>query len=1421
MNKLKFGLAAVAGVVGGFLFIVLPQAHAAGISLAQHAFAGGPGNGTTQQTVALKNESSSDLNVVSVTYCMTSSCNTRPTVNISLTDSNGNAYTLAAVTTTQNIYDAIFYAPKIASGNDTITLKASSSVAYLGILSSEWKGVATSSPLDETGVNTAASGATYSVTANASTTAAPELIYAVENDYGSAPTVHTPFTLINSTGGLNDAYLVSSTLTRYTPTWAGSNTFWQALQATFKSASSTADTQPPTVPTNLTVTNISTSTVSLTWATSTDNVGVAGYKIFRNSTQIAATTVTNFTDTSLAASTTYLYTVSAYDAAGNNSAQSSSTSATTLPLPPPAINFFSATPGSILAGQSSTLSWGVTNSTSISINNGVGAVTGTSTTVFSAQTTTYVLTATNVNGSSTAQVTLVVTPDTTPPTVPGNLVALTYSPYQINLTWSSSTDNVGVAGYGVYLNNAEIATVTGLNYQSAGLTPGTLYSYNVLAFDAAGNVSGFSNTAAATTQTLDTTPPSVPTALQSSNVTANSLTLSWAPSTDDTGVAGYQVFRNNAQVATTTVTSFNDAGLTASTTYAYTVTAFDAAGNISAQSTPLNVTTLSGPYVPVYPVKASANGRYLVDQNNVPFMMVGDSPQSMIGDFTVASATIYFADREAQGFNTVWINLLCDSYTFCNSNGTTFDGIAPFTSGTGISSYDLSTPNPAYFARADAIINLAAQYGFTVVLNPIEFAGWYPTLENNGAVKDLAYGAYIGNRYKNFPNIIWQSGHDFETWDTNPTDNADVAAVMAGLASADPDHLQTTHLNYNVSASLDDPLLAPYTTLAGVYTYSPTYAEVINEYNAASGTERMPVFLEETNYEGENNTGQTPSTPEALRRQEYWAVLSGASGQLFGNHYTSQLISGWQQNIATPGAIQFSYLKTFFAPLEWYNLVPDQNHTFVTSGYGTFESSGGMDSTYVTAAITPDGMLGMAYMPATGTISVNMSGFASPVTAQWFDPSNATYTPIAGSPFQNIGSQQFTNTGNDSDGYSDKVLLFESTGPDTQPPTVPTNVSGQAVSASEIDLSWTPSIDNIMVGGYQVFRNGTQIATAVTPSYPDTGVAASTTYTYTVTAFDNSGNISAPSLPAIVTTPAVDTQPPTVPADLIVSNVTPTTATLSWATSTDNVYVAGYQVYRNGAFLASSSATSYIDSTLSPLTGYAYAVDAYDASGNISALSAPVNVTTTAQIVIPNFVQLNYATPSANESSVTVKYTAAQTAGNTNVIAIGWNDATSNITSVTDSAGNAYQVAVPVVRGSGLSQAIYYATNIMASAANANTVTVTFNASVFAADIRIMEYSGLDEVAPFDMGTSGSGNGTTASTGNVTTTLSNDLLVGAGMTSNSFNSAGTGYTLRTITQPDADILEDKLAVNPGAYNATASGVSGQWVMQMAAFRAGQ
>jgi hypothetical protein len=316
------------------------------------------------------------------------------------------------------------------------------------------------------------------------------------------------------------------------------------------------------------------------------------------------------------------------------------------------------------------------------------------------------------------------------------------------------------------------------------------------------------------------------------------------------------------------------------------------------------------------------------------------------------------------------------------------------------------------------------------MLDPIETGGWLTTMLDNGAVKCRAYGQYLGNRYKNFPNIIWSSGNDFQDWST-PANDAVATAVALGIKDNDTNHLQTIELAFSQSSSLDDPNWAPIVGLNAAYTYLPTYDEVLHAYNQSTN---MPVFMVEANYEFEDLGLAPVTTAPILRMQEYWTLLSGGvAGQLYGNHYTVTFTSGWQANLDTPGAVELGYVTALFASRAWYNLVPDTNHTVVTAGYGTYSSTGfTANSDYLTAASTPDGTLAIAYMPTVRTITVNLSGFRTAMTAQWYDPSSGDYLPITGSPFTNTGTQNFTPPGNNADGDGGWVLVLE-----TDPPPVP------------------------------------------------------------------------------------------------------------------------------------------------------------------------------------------------------------------------------------------------------------------------------------------------------------------------------------------------------------------------------------------------
>jgi chitodextrinase len=423
---------------------------------------------------------------------------------------------------------------------------------------------------------------------------------------------------------------------------SGSATAQVTVTVNPKSGGST----PPTVPVITSSSAKSSTEIDLSWSASTDAAGVTGYQILRNGSAIGTVSGTTLTyaNTALSPSTTYTYTVKAFDAAGNYSAASNSVSVTTpaapvLPScsgpatnaftgcyyantalsgtpvlvrtdnqinfawgagspsaavpaedfsvrwqgnftfsqgtykfnviasdgmrlyvdgnmilnywrnqPPyaytvqqtltqgthlitveyyeatggatayvswqltgggatgsvPAISSFTANPASITAGQTSTLSWNVSGATTITIDNSIGSVTGTTSRIVTpAQTTTYTLTAANSAGSSTTKATVTVSAKqgTQPPTTPALVSVIAKTSSEVDLTWTASTDTIGVAGYQILRNGALLNSHSGatLTYADISVAGGTTYTYTIKAFDAAGNVSAASNGVPVTT----------------------------------------------------------------------------------------------------------------------------------------------------------------------------------------------------------------------------------------------------------------------------------------------------------------------------------------------------------------------------------------------------------------------------------------------------------------------------------------------------------------------------------------------------------------------------------------------------------------------------------------------------------------------------------------------------------------------------------------------------------------------------------------------------------------------------------------------------------------------------------------------------------------------------------------------------------
>jgi hypothetical protein len=420
-----------------------------------------------------------------------------------------------------------------------------------------------------------------------------------------------------------------------------------------------------------------------------------------------------------------------------------------------------------------------------------------------------------------------------------------------------------------------------------------------------------------------------------------------------------------------------------------------------------------------FPAAVSDDHRYLVDQVGSPYMIVGDSPWSLSANVSVSDMDYYFADRQAKGFNTALVSLLVSAYIGGREDLSTYDGLYPFTSGAGISS-DLSTPNPAYWSRIDTMVQLARKHAITLMLVPAETGALLPLLRRNGITKDFNYGAFLGSRYKNSPNVIWISGNDY--WASNWGNDQYVTAVAKGIRSTDRDHIQTVELDLDTS-SVDNPNWLSLINLSAAYTYNPTYDRILKAYDDAH---RAPVFMVEANYEFENNTGGPATTDETLRRQEYWTMTSGAAGQLYGNCYTWRLPSDWKSHLDTKAVNELGYVTSLFASLAWYKLIPDRTHALLTTGYRACPAKGDvLESTCATAASTNDGTLAIVYTPTVTRLTIDLTKLKGRVTARWYDPTTGIFTPVAGSPFANRGTHHFTPTANNAEGNGDWVLVLQ------------------------------------------------------------------------------------------------------------------------------------------------------------------------------------------------------------------------------------------------------------------------------------------------------------------------------------------------------------------------------------------------------------
>jgi chitodextrinase len=362
------------------------------------------------------------------------------------------------------------------------------------------------------------------------------------------------------------------------------------------------DSQSPSPPGSVSVSSATSSAVTLTWTPSTDNVAVAGYQVYVGANPSASTTSTRYGVGGLQCGSAYQLSVDAFDSAGNRSAKASVTAATAAcpdtlaPQPPGNLYEVSSSLTSIGASWSRPLdNIGVT-SYAVYLDGTLIASPSTTGYLFTGLTCgrTYTVAveaydaAGNVSPRTSMSAGTNPCSDTTAPAAPADVQWISATATTATVSWTAATDNVGVAGYTVYLAGIQLQTASNTGPLTiSSLTCATSYKVAVDAYDAAGNHSPRTQITVITTAcpaaSSDTSPPTSPANPTIGSVSTSGLTVSWTASADNVAVTGYRVFVNGSQAGSTAATSYPVSGLTCGTSYTLAVEAFDAAGNTSSR----------------------------------------------------------------------------------------------------------------------------------------------------------------------------------------------------------------------------------------------------------------------------------------------------------------------------------------------------------------------------------------------------------------------------------------------------------------------------------------------------------------------------------------------------------------------------------------------------------------------------------------------------------------------------------------------------------------------------------------------------------------------------------------------------------------------------------------------------------------------
>jgi hypothetical protein len=400
-------------------------------------------------------------------------------------------------------------------------------------------------------------------------------------------------------------------------------------------------------------------------------------------------------------------------------------------------------------------------------------------------------------------------------------------------------------------------------------------------------------------------------------------------------------------------------------------------------------------------LKVSQNGHYFV-RDGSPFFWLGDTTWSLVNQYTREEAEFYLEYRRKQGFNVEHVMPLFDGGPGITTSSSNTAGQEPFLN------MNPATPNEVYFRNLDHIVKVAQEKGLIVVILPCGGSGGSFVDKKKIVTKEnaRAYGRWLGQRYKQMPNIVWANGFDLKPWRYEEIAGEFAAGLQEGDGGS---HLITYHPSGGGSSSYfhhEDWLAANIIQTWADYLkiYPMTYSDYMR-------TPPKPVIMAEGAYEEGSEYPTKPITPLIVRKQAYWSYLAGGF-HTYGHNDIWRKNPTWRQALDAPGARQMGVLKKVFTERQWWKLVPDQS---------VFASGASGEKTLNASARSSDGDSVIVYLssPATVSIRMNKISVGNGVRAKWVNPETGEETVIG--DFQNSGTRSFSTP----QPQEDAVLLLD------------------------------------------------------------------------------------------------------------------------------------------------------------------------------------------------------------------------------------------------------------------------------------------------------------------------------------------------------------------------------------------------------------